>query len=192
LTITDLIQSLSLLLVAGALIASIRQTRAIAHQARQATKALQDATLQSFVRNQNGSREAFFLDHPELLAWHLSTRGYPATDAAENLRRLYVLNKFDIHEYNYLAHSEGQFRDDICSGWKNVMLVDFNQVPEFREMWPAAKRFLAPSFVKFVEKHCGMVPDKGESGLQPPDTHTYYRQQPQRPGETPDQKPEGH
>jgi hypothetical protein len=160
LNIADWIQSLSLLLVIGALIVSIRQTRAVANQARQATRALQDATLQSFVRNQNGSRETFFLDRPELLSWHLSTRGYPATNAAENLRRLYVLNKFDIHEYNYLAHSADQFSDDIWTGWKNVILVDFNQVSEFREMWPAAKRFLAPSFVNFIEKHCGMVLDE--------------------------------
>jgi hypothetical protein len=155
--IADWIQSLSLLLVAGALVVSIRQTKAVAHQARQATRALQDATLQYYVHNQNSSRETFFLNHPELLSWHLSTRGYPATTEAENLRRIYVLNRFTIHEYNYLAHSAGQFNDDIWAGWKNVVLVDFNQVPEFREMWPAAKRFLAPSFVMFIEKHCGMV-----------------------------------
>jgi hypothetical protein len=160
LDIGDWIQSLSLLLVAGALIVSIRQTRAVAHQARQATRALQDATHQSFVRNQNGSREAFFLDHPELLSWHLSSRGYPSTSAAENLRRLYVLNKFDIHEYNYLSHMAGQFSSDIWEGWKNVMHMDFDQVPEFREMWPVASRLLAPSFVKFIEEHYDMVPRK--------------------------------
>jgi hypothetical protein len=155
--IADWIQSLSLLLVTGALIVSILQTRAVAHQARHAARALQDATHQSFVRNQNGSRENFFLDHPELLSWHLSTRGYPATNAAENLRRLFVLNKFEIHEYNYLSHKAGQFSDDIWAGWKNVMYVDFSQVPEFREIWPAAKQFFAPSFVEFIEEHYGMV-----------------------------------
>jgi uncharacterized membrane protein len=110
LNIADWIQSLSLLLVAGALIASIFQTRAVAHQARQATTALQATTHQSFVHNQNGSREAFFLDRPELLSWHLSSRGYPETNAAENLRRLYVLNKLDIHEYNYLFVQGGTFQ----------------------------------------------------------------------------------
>ena len=84
----------------------------------------------------------------------------PTTNEAVSLRRLYVLNKFDIHEYNYLAYSAGQFSDDIWAAWKNVILVDFNQVPEFREMWPAAKRFLAPSFVNFIEEHCGMVLDE--------------------------------
>src|SRR5690349_17362401 len=153
--ITDWIQSLSLLLVAGALIASIFQTRAVAHQARQATRALQATTHQSFVHNQNSSREAFFLDHPELLSWHLSARGYPVTNAGENLRRLYVLIKLDIHEYNYLSFKEGHFRDDIWSGWKTVIQEDFSHVPEFLEMWPVARRLYAPSFVNFIEQHYG-------------------------------------
>jgi uncharacterized membrane protein len=157
--ITDWIQSLSLLLVAGALIASIFQTRAVAHQARQATTALQATTHQSFVHNQNGSREAFFLDRPELLSWHLSSRGYPETNAAENLRRLYVINQLDIHEYNYLSFRSGHFRDDIWAGWKNVMQEDFRQ-PEFREMWPVARRLYAPSFVNFIEEHYGSAFDK--------------------------------
>ena len=157
--ITDWIQSLSLLLVAGALIASIFQTRAVAHQARQATAALQATTHQSFVYNQNGSREAFFLDRPELLSWHLSSRGYPETNAAENLRRLYVLNKLDIHEYNYLSFRSGHFRDDIWAGWKNVMQEDFRQ-PEFREMWPVARRLYAPSFKNFIEEHYCSAFDK--------------------------------
>lgn len=151
--IADWIQSLSLLLVAGALIASIFQTRAVAHQARQATIALQATTHQSFVHNQNGSRQAFFLDHPELLSWHLSSRGYPATNEAENQRRLYALIKLDIHEYNYLSFREGHFRDDIWTGWKNVMHEDFSRVPEFREIWLVARRLYAPSFVNFIEEH---------------------------------------
>ena len=152
LNIADWIQTLSLLLVARALIASIFQTRAVAYQARQATKALQATTHQSFVHNQNGSREAFFLDRPELLSWHLSSRGYPDTNATENLRRLYALNKLDIHEYNYLSFSAGHFRDDIWAGWKNVMQEDLGQ-PEFREMWPVARRLYAPSFVNFIEEN---------------------------------------
>ena len=74
-----------------------------------------------------------------------------------NLRRLYVLNKFDTHEYNYFSHRAGHFSDDIWAGWKNVMHDDSSQVPEFREMWPVAKRLYARSFVNFIEEHYGMA-----------------------------------
>jgi hypothetical protein len=160
LNIADWIQSLSLLLVAGALIASIFQTRAVARQARQATIALQATTHQSFVHNQNASRQAFFLDHPDLLSWHLSSRGYRSTNAEENQRRLYVLIKLDIHEYNYLSFRAGHFRDDIWSGWMNVMHEDFSRVPEFREIWSVARKLYAPSFVNFIEENYDtLVPD---------------------------------
>ncbi len=64
------------------------------------------------------------------------------------------------NEYNYLSHRAGQFSSDIWEGWKNVMHMDFDQVPEFREMWPVASRLLAPSFVNFIEEHYDMVPRK--------------------------------
>ena len=90
--------------------------------------------------------------NPELLQWHLVTRGYPPGTHQQNLRRLYIMAKLDVHELNFVSYSGGLLAEDIWLGWRNVMTADFAD-PEFQESWAAAKHLYAPTFVTFVDRY---------------------------------------
>jgi hypothetical protein len=65
-------------------------------------------------------------------------------------RRLYVLDKLELHESNFLSQVSGLLADEVWVAWRTVMVHDF-AVDKYREMWSVAKKFLVSSFVMFVD-----------------------------------------
>jgi hypothetical protein len=157
--VADWIQAGTLFLIAAALLLNVRQNRELARQTLELVR--QNATIASSLR-QNAHlaisnppstiRASLLLNNPELLQWHLGLRGLPAGTPQENLRRLFIMAKVEVHELNFLSHRDGMLSEDIWSGWRNVMASDFVD-SEFQESWTAVKHSYAPTFVAYVDEH---------------------------------------
>lgn len=147
---SDWIQTVAAALVFLALILNVLQLRHVANQSAALRRSLEQAAYGSLVDKHVESRTAYFLNDPELLAWHLSTRGYKSTSAERNKRRLYVLVKLEAHENNFLSYVAGLLNDEVWAAWRTVMEHDF-AIDEYQEVWPVAKKFYAASFATFVD-----------------------------------------
>jgi hypothetical protein len=148
--LSDWLQAASLIGVVVALMLSIRQLREMSVQTRSMTRTLEQTVYQQQLRAHADYRSLFFKDDPQLLAWHLRTRGYPVRDPEGNRRTLYVLIKLDEHEENYLSYSGGFLPGDVWTAWLEVLKADF-RVRDFKEVWVNGKRFYATSFVDFID-----------------------------------------
>ena len=155
---SDWIQAATLGAVAIALLLNLRQNREVARQTQELTqqnsvflRSTQQDAYRVMVTHPNAPRVSFLKDDPEMLAWHLESRGYQPGTYQQNLRRLYVLLRLDTHELNFISHAQGLLTDDVWTGWWNVLKADFTDA-EFYEAWAAAKHFYAPSFVTFVDE----------------------------------------
>ena len=155
---SDWIQAATLGAVAIALLLNLRQNREVARQTQELTqqnsvflRSMQQDAYRVMVTHPTALRVSFLKDDPEMLAWHLESRGYQPGTYQQNLRRLYVLLRLDTHELNFISHAQGLLTDDVWTGWWNVLKADFTDA-EFYEAWAAAKHFYAPSFVTFVDE----------------------------------------
>jgi hypothetical protein len=101
--ISDWIQTIAAVLVFLALILNVLQLRHVANQSMAFRRSLEQGAYGSLVDKHLGSRATYVINDPELLAWHLPTRGYKSTCFEQNKRRLYVLVKLELHENNFLA-----------------------------------------------------------------------------------------
>ena len=169
----DWAQTLSLPLVALALLASTIQTRAMVHQTRfsamqskNVANSLAQTAHMALTRNQMDHRSAFFRDDPELLEWYLSSRGYPTSTYEQNKRRLYVLTRMDVHQLNFLNHESGFLADDFWTAWRKVISTDL-EIPEFVELWPIVRTYYAPGFVAFCDRALSAAPPAVRSPAKP-------------------------
>jgi hypothetical protein len=149
-SLSDLIQVLSLLFLAGALLLSARQGRQMIRQSAAMAGELFNDVSTSLMQAHTDQRTTIFLDDPELLAWHLASRGYRSTTSLENKQRLYALVKFDTLESIHLRHVRGTVDDAIWSGWLQVLRVDL-RVPVFAEVWENGQQFYEQSFARMVD-----------------------------------------
>lgn len=148
--IGDVVQILSLFFVAGALILSLWQGRQMLRQTAAMTGDLFNDVSTSLMEVHTDQRTTFFLNDPELLAWHLKSRGYRSTTPAENKQRLYALVKFDTHESIHLRHVKGTIDEPMWQGWLRVLEVDL-QVPIFLDVWENGRQFYEASFAELVD-----------------------------------------
>ncbi|GAA4572216.1 hypothetical protein [Planotetraspora kaengkrachanensis] len=148
--LADWLQIVSVPLVVVALVLNGLQAREVGRQSKALGLSLDQGAYQSLVKSHTDFRFTFFYDDPEMLAWHLTTRGYPCTSEAENKRRLYVLIKIEVHEENYVKHLRGLLDSDVWDAWLNVIRADF-AIPVFLEMWPPSRRYFAPAFAAFID-----------------------------------------
>jgi hypothetical protein len=111
---------------------------------------LKQGAYQSLNSTQDTFRIAFFKDDASMLRWYLAERGYPVSSHRNNKRTLYLQIKLDNHEGNYLNHQSGLLSDEMWQAWHEVLKADID-MPEFRAVWHAAKRFYEKSFVRFVD-----------------------------------------
>jgi len=148
------IQAVSLIFVSAALLLGALQLKEVSKQSKALRESLNQAAYGSMIETATDAWSGYFRDDPELLEWHLSSRGYKTTSPAENKRRLYAIVKFEEHEANFIAHQQGLIREDVWSAWYNVMEADFDIV-EFREVWPVAKKFYAIEYTRFVDDRFG-------------------------------------
>jgi hypothetical protein len=133
------------------------------YQVRQAirqTNVMQHEVLGALVGTFTDNWITFFLDHPDLCAWFLQTRGYAVTTVEENRRRLYALVRFNTHEGIYLQRALRGLRKQSWVAWTNVLRADL-QVAEFREVWVNARRFFDLDFVRHVDRLLEETPPDG-------------------------------
>ena len=144
-----IVQSVTILLLVTTIIVSWRQLKESARQTQELKAALKDSAYLQMIQNQTDSRISFFLQYPDLLKWHLTTRGFETQGETADRIRLYVLVKLDMHENMYLKHLDGTLGHEPWAAWHNVMKCDFG-VPEFQEVWNKVHVFYAPSFTGHV------------------------------------------
>lgn len=149
-SLSNWLQTVSLLGVAIALLMNARQIREMTSQAHSMLRSLEQSAYQQQIRTHADYRALFFKDDARLLSWHLHTRGYTALSHRRNKRSLYVLVKLDEHEANYLSYTGGLLAENVWQAWHEVIKADFG-VPEFREVWTNAKRFYVASFAQFID-----------------------------------------
>jgi hypothetical protein len=157
LQIADWFQFISLMTVAITILIGMSQNREVGRQTREASrqtesvqKSLEQAAYQTLNTTHDGNHIAFFKDDPEMLQWFLSTRGYSTSSHHQNKRTLYIIIKLDAHESNFLSYVDGLLSRDVWDGWFEVLRADF-EVPDYRAVWPTARRFYATTFVAFVD-----------------------------------------
>lgn len=156
--LTDGLQIISLATVAVALVFNARLYHQAVIQANQTTRQaaasaamLEQGANQMMVRNHIEIRASFLRDSPELLEWHLATRGYPTSSHSMNQRTLFALIKLETHETTFLSHLAGALSTEVWQSWTRVMEADLS-LPEFYDLWPAARQFYVASFVQTVDE----------------------------------------
>lgn len=151
------IQTLSLLGVVVALILGTLQLREVGRQSTALRDTLRQTAYEAMSMNHNEYRIAYLKDDPEMLRWHLESRGYPVSDVLGNKKTLYLLAKLDTHERSTLYNLDGLLPHDVWQGWLSVIKRDID-LPEFRLIWPNAKQFFAPTFVALIDELLAELP----------------------------------
>ena len=155
--LSDVLQVISVLAVAVALMFNYRQARETGRQANEAARQVQVSTslLERDVDRQldHHSTEllaSFLTPNPRLLEWFLATRGIRTGTHDENLRQLFLFVRTDVHSFAFDSHRSAHLDDDSWTAWRNVIRLDF-ATPEFRELWPTIRDQYTADFVTFVD-----------------------------------------
>ena len=151
-SVSDGIQAAATGLVALALLLNVLQLREVARQSRALDNSMRNASYNALPGSKDDPRVTFFLDDPELLAWHLESRGFEVSTPHENKRRLYVLAKLNVHEANFVNHNARTLSDEHWQAWAQVISDDF-AIPEFQEVWRKAKDLYSAPFVTYIDGH---------------------------------------
>ena len=160
---SDWIQIIAASLVSVALVLNVLQLYQVARQSAVLLRSLERGAHGSLVNKNLETKTTHFLFDQELLAWHLSGRGYNSTSFEENKRRLYVLVELESHESNFLSHASGLLAGELWAAWKTVMAHGF-ATDEYREMWPVARKFYAASFGIFADNEIMPMAEKVRKG----------------------------
>jgi hypothetical protein len=91
-----------------------------------------------------------FTSGPDLVEWFLSSRGIAVASHEENLRRMFMFVRMDVHESIYLSHLANLLEDDIWRGWQQVVESDV-ATPQFRTVWGNAKKYYSVRFGEFID-----------------------------------------
>ena len=141
---------------------SAYQVRLASIQTRTLARTLQQTADSSVTALQTQARIAFLLEDPELLAWHLRSRGCEGSSHEQNKMRLYILTKLIAHETTYVGYRDGVISPATWSSWEGVVQADV-LMPEAREIWEPMRSYYAPVFTRYVDElmRQNPVPDAG-------------------------------
>ena len=147
----DTIQLVTLVTVIIALGLTMWQARQMMKQTALMFTELSDHVGDSLVQTHTQQRMTFFLNDPELLSWHLTSRGYASTTPLEDKQRLYALVKLEAHELAHQRHVKGTIDEAMWGEWLQVLKADL-KVPVFAEVWVNGRRFYDPSLAAIVDE----------------------------------------
>jgi len=147
----DIIQVVTLVTVIIALGLTSWQVRQMMKQTAVMFTEVFDHAYESLMQAHTQQRMTFFLNDPELLKWHLTSRGYRSTNPLEDKQRLYALVKLEAHEAAYLRHLKGTIDDAMWRGWRQVLQTDL-KVPIFADAWVNGRQFYDESFAVIVDE----------------------------------------
>ena len=147
----DTIQIVTLLTVIIALGLTTWQARQMMKQTALMFTELTDQVSASLIETHARQRTAFFLNDPELLKWHLTSRGYTSTNPLEDKQRLYALVKLEAHELAHQRHLKGTINDSMWQEWRQVLKADL-KVPIFADVWANGRQFYDPSLAAIVDE----------------------------------------
>ena len=146
----DWVQALSIPLVLTALIFSYLQVRAASRQARTAVVALERSAQVSLIASQSDLAANFLNHEPELLLWHIQTRGFAIDSPSEAKLIALILLRLNVHEATYLGYRDGVVGAEHWTAWESVVRLDM-ATDRYREYWPVARGMYAPSFVRYLD-----------------------------------------
>jgi hypothetical protein len=157
--VADLLQTISLVVVAITLALSARQNRHLARQTREtvhqsilARSALSRSTQQELIDQGTDYLGVLLtVDQPALLTWFLASRGIPPAPDEINRRYLFMFLRMDVHETTYLAHLDRALPEDVWIGWRHVIALD-SATDEFRVVWPVVRPAYSARFASFVDE----------------------------------------
>jgi len=152
---SQIAQYVSLIGLIAALVISLGQSRAATRQSTAATAALQQSSSHELVRYSADFPYMALRDDPDLLAWFLETRGFPAGDAVTNKRYHFLFVRLDIHSGIHDAYRDGLLSEAAWNDWLRSMRLDL-VTPEGRLVWRTTADLYSPAFRAQVEK---VLPD---------------------------------
>ena len=164
------LQSVSFLIAAIALMFSLWQARSAAGQSRQAAKqaaaaayAVKQVSAQTLLHH--GTDFAFqgLTGNPQLLAWFLASRGIPADTHDRNQRYLFVWVRLDVHEASYRAAGRNALDREEWEEWLRTIEMDV-RLPEFPTVWKSVKNLYSPRFVQLIDVMLTGVDESGPAG----------------------------
>src|SRR5206468_11407485 len=147
----DNIQHVTLLMVIIGLGLTIWQSRQMMKQTAVMFTELFDHAGISLMETHSQQRTTFFLNDPELLKWHLTSRGYTGTNPLEDKQRLYALVKLEAHELAHQRHLKGTIDDALWQEWRQVLKADL-KVPIFADVWVNGRQFYDASLAVIVDE----------------------------------------
>jgi hypothetical protein len=153
----DLLQALSLALVAGALAFSAWQARTAARQSREATRqtALTGVAVRQVISQETTRHRVDFTftalkDDPEMTAWFLGSRSLPVSDILTNKVTLWLYAKLDVHQSMHMQHSARTIPEEVWTDWVQTLRLDVTS-DQFGKIWPIARSYYPEPFVAFVD-----------------------------------------
>jgi succinate dehydrogenase flavin-adding protein (antitoxin of CptAB toxin-antitoxin module) len=170
-SLSDTIQLVTLVTIVIALGLTVWQARQMMKQTALMFTEVFDHAYDSLMQAHTQQRMTFFLNDPELLKWHLTSRGYRSTNPLEDKQRLYALVKLEAHESAHLRHLKGTIDDAMWRGWRQVLETDL-KVPIFADVWVNGRQFYDASFEAIVdeilaENAAEIVPAAGPAPTRP-------------------------
>ncbi|WP_181778874.1 hypothetical protein [Pseudonocardia pini] len=146
------VQIASLVVVLLALLVSTYQVLL----ARRQTKSLQQTTEAALTAGQAEARHQILYANPDLMAWHLRTRGCEGRDEQDNRRRYFIIQKLISDEALFIGNLRGFISDESWHGWIDVVKQDACN-PEARQIWPEIRFMYAEEFVRHIEALHGEI-----------------------------------
>ncbi|HZM78519.1 MAG TPA: hypothetical protein VFC19_22560 [Candidatus Limnocylindrales bacterium] len=146
----DIVQAVSFLAVIIALMLSVWQNKEAARQTSSVVASLRQATHEELIRHGLDFTYEALTKDPELLAWFLTSRGFPPGNEAENRKRLFLFARFDMHDATYHAFITGATAEDVWCDWLPTVRLDL-AMREAPAVWNAIRSVFSPNFAAVID-----------------------------------------
>ena len=157
-SISDIIQAVSLLAVVVTLLLSLKQNREMVKQTQEATRqtaaaasSLRRDSIHGMIHHVLDFTYAAMARDPALLSWFLAVRGFPPnlTDE-ENHRHLFLWMRLGMHQSHFMERMDGLISDDVWGYWLTVIQYDVGS-PGFDTVWKAIAHTYVLEYRAFID-----------------------------------------
>jgi hypothetical protein len=157
-SVSNIVQVISLLVVVVALLLSFRQNFITAKQAQEAVRqstaaasSLHRESVQGMMQHVLDFTYNAMVRDPHLLSWFLASRGFPKVNRNKSNVYLFLWMRLGLHQSHYFEWVGGLITDEVWLYWRNAVQLDVAS-PGFEAVWQTVRNTFTRGFVECIEE----------------------------------------
>jgi hypothetical protein len=157
-SVSSIVQVISLLVVVAALLLSYRQNLITTRQAQEAARqslaaasSLSRESVQGMMQHVLDFTYNAMVRDRHLQSWFLESRGFPKAHYKESCVYLFLWMRLGLHQSHYLEWTGGLITDEVWQYWRNAVQLDVAS-PGFEAVWQTVRNTFTHGFVECIEE----------------------------------------